>query len=195
MGWFSPIKGGYPSLSQIDKTLPVDASSTGITRGTVIEVVEDTTGMSADGVFKIATGSSEPGLLYIALQDYEDAQAGMAGTTGFDEGVIPSDFPGKGMTANPGVPTITGLALSMEGEYETDNYTGLESAKVGDKLVVTSGGKFTVAGDSDTDFVAYLTATPYSRWINNLNVKPANATRFNAVRQGGTANVIRFRTK
>ena len=33
MGWFSPLKGVYPGLAQIDKTLSVGVGETGIVRG------------------------------------------------------------------------------------------------------------------------------------------------------------------
>lgn len=199
MGWFSPIKGHYPSLGQIDKALPVQTgdSNKAIVRGMVVEV---TSGNNADGEFKIATSvnTANEGLLYIALQDYKDAQAGMAGTTAFDanvpaisEGII--NIPG--VTA--GVPTINGLSLSMEGEYETDQFdpSTLASAVIGDGLTVANG-LFKKAGNGDI-VVAYLTGTVASRWINNASAKPAGADPRSGgvVRQGANVPVIRFRTK
>lgn len=188
MGWFSPIKGGYPGLGQIDKTLPVatGASNTAIERGMIIEMVADA--VNADGAFKVAEDATNEGLLYIALQDYDDAQAGMAGTTGFD-GASASL---TGVTA--GVPTITGLSLSMEGEYETDQFDGdsLKSASVGAKLGVSNG---VIKVASDGNFIGYLTSTPYSRWVNNAVAKPDSGTKHTATRQGKNVAVIRFRTK
>lgn len=195
MGWFSPIKGHYPSLGQIDKTLPVDTdeSNKAIERGMIIEMAADA--VNADGAFKIATSSSAEGLLYVSLQDYDDAQAGMAGTTGFD-GNVPSITEGNinipGVTA--GVPAITGLSLSMDGEYETDQFVGLEGAAVGTKLWVNDSGMITAA-DEDGSFFGYLTGAPYSRWVNNAVAKPENGTKRTATRQGKNVTVIRFRTK
>lgn len=193
MGWFSPIKGDYPSLGQIDKTLPVDTdeSNKAIERGMIIEMAADA--VNADGAFKIATSSSNEGLLYVSLQDYDDAQAGMAGTTGFD-GNVPSITEGNinipGVTA--GVPAVTGLSLSMDGEYETDQFVGLEGAAVGTKLWVDNGRIVKANGDN---FFGYLTGAPYSRWVNNAVAKPENGTKRTATRQGKNVTVIRFRTK
>ena len=195
MGWFSPIKGHYPSLSQIDKTLPVKTGNTGIVRGMVIEM---TAGNNADGEFKIAADATNDALLYIALQDYKDAQAGMAGTTGFDGNVPPikeGNISIPGVTA--GTPAITGLSLSMEGEYETDQFDndGLSTAVIGDGLTVVNG-LFTKA-TGGAKVVAVLTGTPYSRWVNNASAKPAGADARSGgvVRQGANVTVIRFRTK
>ena len=195
MGWFSPIKGHYPSLGQIDKTLPVQSGSSNekIERGMIIEMTSDAT--NADGVFKIAADGTNEALLYIALQDYTDAQAGMAGTTAFD-GNVPAitediiNIPG----ATAGVPAITGLSLSMEGEYETSMFTGLESAEVGDPLTVVNG--YLTAADTSSssggNVVGYLMSKPATRWVNNAAAKKQAG---NVVRQGANVPVIRFRTK
>jgi hypothetical protein len=190
MGWFSPIKGHYPSLGQIDKTLPVQTGNEGIVRGMVIEM---TAGTNSDGEFKIAADATNEALLYIALQDYKDAQAGMAGSTAFDhdvpsitEGII--TIPG----AKAGVPAITGLSLSMEGEYETDQFDkeSLATASIGDGLTVENGMFKKAAGS--TGIVAILTGVPASRWVNNA---PAKTQGTQVVRQGANVSVIRFRTK
>jgi len=188
MGWFSPIKGHYPSLGQIDKTLPVASgdSNKNIERGMIIEMAADA--VNADGAFKVAADATNAALLYIALQDYNDAQAGMAGTTGFDGASAAK----TGVTA--GVPTITGLSMSMEGEYETDRFTGLADAAVGTKLTVANG-LLKVASGNDT-VVGYLTGKPASRWVNNAIAKPEGVTNPKlATRQGKNVTVIRFRTK
>lgn len=197
MGWFSPIKGHYPSLGQIDKTLPVAEGATGIQRGMVIAIAEG----AGDGEFAVpstVTDANE-GLLYIALQDYDDAQAGMAGTTGFDGGSpadkVDADFPAN-MLVRAGAPTITGLALSMDGEYETDQYDtqSLADKKAGTPLTVANG-LFKAAGDDDK-VVAYLTGPVASRWVNNAPVKPSKtAPKHTVTRQGRNVSVIRFRTK
>lgn len=186
MGWFSPIKGHYPSLGQIDKTLPVKSGNTTIERGMIIEMAADT--VNADGAFKIAADATNAALLYIALQDYNDAQAGMAGTMGFDG----ASAAVTGVTA--GVPTITGLSMSMEGEYETDQFTGLDTANVGDALTVANGHLTKATGSAVV--VAYLTGKPAARWINNAIAKPEGETNPKlATRQGMKKTVIRFRTK
>jgi hypothetical protein len=197
MGWFSPIKGHYPSLGQIDKTLPVatGGANTAIERGMIITI---TTGTNADGEFKIADGTDANAnfaLFYIALQDYADAQAGMAGTTGFDEG---KKAISEGIinipAVEPGVPTITGLSLSMEGEYETDQYDeGLEGKPVGTPLTVSAAGKLADGtGKADEKVIGYLTGVVSTRWVNNALAK---GTPCKPVRQGKNVSVIRFRTK
>ena len=190
MGWFSPIKGHYPSLGQIDKTLPVGSGSdnAGLQRGMILKVAPDTN--NAEGAFVIPATIAEGDLLYIALQDYADAQAGMAGTTGFDAGVNPA------APVTPGVPTVTGLSLDMEGEYETDQYddTIKDTDGVGTKLTVVAGKLSKLTGEGVV--VAYLTSKPYGRWINNAIAKPDGETNPKmATRQGATKSVIRFRTK
>lgn len=189
MGWFSPIKGHYPSLGQIDKTLPVKTGNEGIVRGMIIEM---TAGVNSDGEFKVAADATNDALLYIALQDYKDAQAGMAGTTGFDANVPAIT---EGNISSPavvaGVPAITGLSLSMDGEYETDQFDDtLEGASVGDKLTVKDGLLSVV--QSTENVVAVLTGVPASRWVNNATAKSQGAQ---VVRQGKNVTVIRFRTK
>ena len=193
MGWFSPIKGHYPSLGQVDKTLPVADNATTIQRGMIIKVAEDAT--NDEGKFTVPETIAEGDLLYIALQDYADAQAGMAGTVGFDANV-PSITEGgvtiPGVTAK--VPTITGLSIDAEGEYETDQFApdllSDPAAKVGLALTVTNGLLSKASGGNRV--VGYLTGKVYSRWINNATAKQAGGK---VVRQGDSRNVIRFRTK
>ena len=188
MGWFSPIKGHYPSLGQIDKTLPVKSGVTGIERGMVVAMEADS--VSKEGVFALPENVTADSLLYIALQDFDDAQAGMAGTVPFD-GADPSY---TGVT--PNVPTITGLSLDQEGEYETDQFdpNGIsENDPIGTKLTVVNG-KFTKATGGAV-VVAYLTGAPAYRWINNAAAKAVGNGRRDVVRQGAQVSVIRFRTK
>ena len=184
MGWFSPIKGHYPSLGQVDKTLPVADNATTIQRGMIIKVAEDAT--NDEGKFTVPETIAEGDLLYIALQDYVDAQAGMAGTVGFDDG--------NAGNVHPGVPTITGLSIDAEGEYETDQVAPAllsdPDAKVGLALTVTNGLLSKASGGNKV--VGYLTGKIYSRWINNATAKQAGGK---VVRQGDSRNVIRFRTK
>lgn len=186
MGWFSPIKGNYPSLGQNDKTLPYDGSGS-LERGMIMKVDASPAGMT---VFDIA--DTAVGLLYIALQDASDAQAGMAGTVGFDDDAMTKgDEIAERFVGNvgelPGLPAITGLALDSDGEYETSMYKG-ESLPVGTQLTVKDG--YLEAADDSATVVAVVTAAPASRWVNNAVAK-ANAK--GAVRQGKNVPVIRFR--
>ncbi|MFC1453575.1 hypothetical protein ACFLQL_00155 [Verrucomicrobiota bacterium] len=169
MGLFNVIKGAYPSLQQIDKTLPMNADATGIVRGSLM--YEDA------GEFKLATSSQEgdadtPGAyIYVALMDQDDLVAGMAGSIG--QGV------------GSGVPRLTGLAISMPMEIETDQYTG-QSFTVGEFVAVGDDGKF-VAHATGVTAIGQITKGITTRWAND-------AVAVAGWRTGNKVNVIRIRT-
>lgn len=170
MGWFSPVKGSYPSLAQVDKTLPLD-SGLKIERGMILALG------STDGkpVWKLPTSADK--LLYVALQDSTDPTAGFAGTS----------FDPKG-----GVPAITGIDLAQDGEYETSVFKG-DDYVIGQKLYAGADGFLTNAGSGDP--VGYVTSLPTERWINNAIAVPKNGTDQRlAYRTGAARMVIRFKT-
>jgi hypothetical protein len=182
MAWFSPVKGVYPSLAQIDKTLPIDGSIEDlktIKRGTVMHV---------DGATNtFALGAAE-GNTYISLQNGDDTQAEFAGGVWF----------GKGKTdiangkESPGTPSVTGLSMTMAGEYETDNFISTDdnAITVGTKLTASTDGIIKKAGESEVVF-AICTSAPAYRWVNNAEVTSGyGASR----RQGASVTVIRFKT-
>lgn len=173
MGWFSPIKGSYPSLAQVDKTLPVSSEAKTIVRGSILALAEG----GDEGVWKLAEKTDK--LFYVALQDYNDPTAGYAGTAHGDRA---------------GTPRITALSLDMAGEYETSEYdTTKTTYTVGGALTV-SGGKLTPASEGDA-VVGYVTLVPTSRWINNAISLPSGGTDQRlATRTGAQQSVIRFRT-
>jgi len=180
MGWFSPVKGSYPSLAQVDKTLPVSGEGVAkIQRGSIVALVEDSTGKYKDGVFKVASATDK--ILYVSLQDYTDPTAGFAG----------SAFDPKG-----GVPAITGIDLGQDGEYETSVFNTNLEYKVGDKLSV-SQGIITKAGDGDT-VIGFVTSPKKDRWVNNAIAVPNQENGPTdprvAVRTGASLSVIRFKT-
>lgn len=171
MGWFSPVKGSYPSLAQVDKTLPVQDGVTAIERGTILAV---TAGDDGNGIWKIA-GSSDK-MLYVSLQDYTDPTAGFAGTSFDPEG---------------GTPAITGIDLAQDGEYETSVFAKGDY-KVGDALYV-SDGVLTASGSGT--LVGYVTAPVFERWINNAIAVPKDGTDPRlAIRTGAKKSVLRFKT-
>lgn len=180
MGWFSPVKGSYPSLAQVDKTLPVAAGAEAIKRGTIVALVEDSTGNSTEGVFKIASATDT--ILYVSLQDYNDPTAGFAGTS----------FDPKG-----GVPAITGIDLQQDGEYETSVFDINKTYKVGDKLYV-AGGVLTTAGSEGDTVVGVVTSPAKERWVNNAIAVPSQKNGPTdprlAIRTGANLSVIRFKT-
>lgn len=180
MGWFSPVKGSYPSLAQVDKTLPVAEGADTIQRGTIVALVEDSTGNSTEGVFKIASATDT--ILYVSLQDYNDPTAGFAGTS----------FDPKG-----GVPAITGIDLQQDGEYETSVFDTSKTYKVGDKLYV-AGGVLTNAGSEGDTVVGVVTSPAKERWVNNAIAVPSQENGATdprlAIRTGANLSVIRFKT-
>ena len=177
MGWFSPVKGTYPDLAQVDKTLPVKGGVKAIERGTIVALKADSDGNSAEGVWDVAGVTDK--LLYIALQDYTDPTAGFAGTA----------FDPKG-----GVPCITALALDMDAEYETSVFDTDKTYVAGDALKVVDG-KLTKATSGD-NVIGYVTKPATERWINNAIAVPANGTDQRlAIRTGANKFVLRFRTK
>jgi hypothetical protein len=180
MGWFSPVKGSYPSLAQVDKTLPVAAGAEAIKRGTIVALVEDSTGNSTEGVFKIASATDT--ILYVSLQDYNDPTAGFAGTS----------FDPKG-----GVPAINGIDLQQDGEYETSVFDTSKTYKVGDKLYV-AGGVLTNAGSEGDTVVGVVTSPAKERWVNNAIAVPSQENGATdprlAIRTGANLSVIRFKT-
>lgn len=177
MGWFSPVKGPYPSLAQVDKTLPIAEGSDKIERGTIVALAEDSTGASKNGVFKVAEASDE--ILYVSLQDDTDPTAGFAGTA----------FDPKG-----GVPAITGIDLAQDGEYETSVFDGDKTYTVGQKLYVANG---LLTNEGSGKVVGVVTGVPATRWVNDAVAVPDKAGSTDprlAKRTGARVSVLRFKT-
>lgn len=171
MSWFSPLKGAYPSLSQIDKTLSVGSSETGIVRGSLIYV--DVSGTTP--VFRLAAAAQATDVtayLYFTLVGQDDFQAGMAGTIG------------QGPAG--GAARITGLACSQPLEFQTDQfYAGAEY--VGDTLLTVGADGLLVPATTGDNVVAQVTAVPFERWIND-------AVAVAGRRTGALVEVINART-
>lgn len=180
MGWFSPVKGSYPSLAQVDKTLPIKDGVDEIKRGTIVALEADSSGKSNEGVWDVAEKTDK--ILYVALQDYTDTTAGYAGSS-FDP--------------NGGQPRITALSLDQDGEYETSVFDSTKTYTVGEPLYVGDNGVLTNDGTASTDtVVGYVTAKANSRWINNAIALPNGGTDPRlAIRTGAAQPVLRFRTK
>ncbi len=177
MGWFSPVKGSYPSLAQVDKTLPVESGAE-ISRGTIIALKES----NGEAVFGVAKADDK--LLYVSLQDHTDPTAGFAGTA----------FDPKG-----GVPSITGISLDMDGEYETSVFDTTKTYKIGQTLYVADGLITSDGTEGTSTVVGYVTAAAAERWVNNAIAVPdqkngATDPRL-ALRTGANLKVLRFRTK
>lgn len=178
MGWFTPIKGTTYSMAQVDKTLPVDpaAANEKIERGSILQVNEN-------GAFELADGSKKP--VYIALQDYTDTQAAMAGGVTYEPGDVSStQKPDMRSNVIQGQPRITGLLLG-EGEFQSDVFDG--EFKVGDYLTVDAG--VLVEGTAD-NAVAVVTVPQFDRWVNNAVAKDGKDGL--PWRRGANKTVIQF---
>lgn len=176
MGWFSPVKGSYPSLAQVDKTLPIAEGASKIERGTIVALAEDSTGKSKNGVFKVAEATDK--ILYVSLQDDTDPTAGFAGTA-FDPA--------------GGVPAITGIDLAQDGEYETSVFAD-KTYTVGQALYVADG---MLTNEGSGTVVGYVTGVPATRWVNDAVAVPDKAGNTDprlAKRTGARVSVLRFKT-
>ena len=182
MGWFSPLKGVYPGLAQIDKTLSVGVGETGIVRGSLMYV--DASYNTGDGgVFRLADegrATDPAAYLYFALVGQDDFQAGMAGSIGQGNAQV-GDENGV-FTA--GAARVTGLAVGMPMEFQTDQFTG--QLVTGDYLTCGADGKLVkhTAGDN---VVAQVTASAFNRWVND-------AVAIEGRRTGASVSVINARS-
>lgn len=188
MGWFSPLKGQYPSLAQIDKTLSVGSDEVGIVRGSLVYV-------GAGNVFRLAGAAQAAdvtALLYFALVGQDDFQAGMAGTIGQGPGTAWNGSHG----INEGDPApaviggsarITALACNMPLEFQTDQFDDDAVYTVGTLLTSGAGGKLTPHTAGTANVVAQVTAVPFERWVND-------AVAVEGRRTGAVVSVINART-
>ena len=182
MGWFSPVKGAYPCLGQVDKTLPVALTFDSLRRGMIVALgTGDGSKEQSEGIWVLP--SSENDILYIALQDYTDPTAGFAGSS-FDP-------------SGNGAPRVTAIDVHQDGEYETDMFDSniASTVKIGDSLYASATGYLTT-DNSTGAFVGYVTGVPTERWVNNaIAVPPGNNTDPRlALRTGANVTVIRFKT-
>lgn len=188
MGWFSPVKGEYPGLSQVDKTLPVgvDKENKAIERGYILTIASDSvTGdnASGDGVWNLAKSDSDT--FYVALAGYTDPTSGFAGTA-----FVPNPTEGS-----PARPAISAIDLDQDGEYETSVYDTEGTYDLGDKLTVSNGKLAPAGGSGDEKIVGIVTRAPTNRWINNAIATPEGVTDPRlATRTGATMAVLRFKT-
>lgn len=168
MGWFNVLKGAYPSLQQIDKTLPVAARQTGIVRGSCLFMVSAT----EFGLAGAAQATDETAYIYFCLVGQDDLVAGMAGT--------------KGQGAPNGVAVITGLAVGMPMEFETSEFDSTAQYTVGQLLTVGANGKL-VDHTSGDNVVAQVTKVAATRWVND-------AIAVTGFRTGANMTILAART-
>lgn len=134
---FNVLKGAYPDLSQLDKTLPIKSGSTGIERGSVLVIESDEFRPCA--ATDVGTKDTVPGpMAYYSFQNQADPDVVMAGA-------------------------ITGMPCNAPVEVETDMYNGSPAA--GEFLMCDDAGKLQVHTDGLTA-VGLVTKAPYKRWSN-----------------------------
>ena len=140
-GFFNVLKGAYPSLKQLDKTLPVKAGDA-VIRGSLL--VEDA------GEFRLAVNATDAGaadapgpIAYFALHGAEDPDVEMAGGT-------------------------TGMPVTAPCEVETDqiDVSGTPATDYAVGNYVTAGdGVLAPLADENTA-LGVVTKAPYYRWSN-----------------------------
>jgi len=165
MAHFNVLKGTYPGLAQLDKTLPIKAGETTIQRGSILVI---DAGSFRQCVAADAGGAGAPGpVVYHAFQNQSDPDVVMA----------------NGVTGMPCIAPV---------EIESDMYTGKPA--VGNFLMcigtapATNLGKLAVCTDNHTA-VGLVTKAQYTRWSNVAT--PAGGS-YPSARQGATINVIAY---
>ena len=165
MGHLNVLKGAYPSLSQLDETLPVKSGVTAIERGSALvkdsdewKLTDHTT--DVDGG---ATGTPGP-IVYFALQDQDDPDVQMAGNK------------------------LTALPCIAPCEIETDQYSGTPA--VGKYLRAGDAGKVTLLDTDGETAIGMCTKAATYRWSNNDGPNAG----FPGERTGGRIQAIAFWT-
>jgi len=181
MAFFNVLKGDYPGLRQIDKTLDVGSAETGIVRGSALYI----DGSGSVPVFRLAgdTQATDPtATIYFSLMAQTDLVAGMAGTAGQGAAAGVTD-PVLGTVS--GVAKVTGLSCGMPLEFETDQYADTDYDVMA-LLTVGASGKLTPHSTGD-NVVAQVTKAPATRWANN-------AEAVAGYRTGANVTVLTART-
>lgn len=163
-GHFNVIKGAYPSLSQLDKALPVTGTSgalaSSIVRGSTLRIVSGTSfQITADDAASHGAAGTPGPIIYWALQDYNAGDVAMSGVLN----ALPCGFPM---------------------EVETDQYDA----------GVTTVGQYLMAGAGKVKLhttgctaIGLVTKAPTYRWVND-------AIRVAGQSTGNRASVICFWT-
>ena len=188
-GWFSPIKGSYPGMTQEDKTAPFAGERSQLVRGSILKY-------TAAG-FVFATAGEDGADLYVALQDGNDRQAEFAGTDWYlskngAAGTVQTDPHREdaplGGTITKG-PAVTGLSLRQSGEYQTSVFDTSATYAVGDKLVVKAGGILTKGAADATSYIGIVTKAVTKRYLNDKAIDGLEDRN-----QGAMGEVLQFRT-
>jgi hypothetical protein len=139
-GFFNVLKGAYPSLKQLDKSLPVKAGDA-VVRGSlmVVDAGEFRLSVAAD-----AGGANAPGpVCYFAFHGADDPDVEMAGV-------------------NTGMPCVAPC------EIETDQWATLGTPATDFAVgnYVQAGDGVLAPFVDDSTAVGVVTKAPYYRWSN-----------------------------
>jgi hypothetical protein len=142
MGFFNVLKGAYPDLKQLDKTLPLGTGGANLVRGSLMRI--DTgagkfvpTGADASS----QGGAGAPGpIIYFCLQNAADPDVQMANG-------------------------ITGIPCTMPMEVETDQFDS-SNIVLGSYIMAGASGKATLHTNGLTA-IGLVTSPAYTRWSNN----------------------------
>ena len=142
MGFFNVLKGEYPGLKQLDKTLPLGTGATVLVRGSLMYVDPSTNKFIPAAANQATQGTAAiPGaVMYWALQNADDPDVKMANG-------------------------ITGLPCTMPMEVETDQFD-TSSIVLGSFVMGGANAKLTLHTDGLTA-CGRCTKAAYTRWSNN----------------------------
>jgi len=160
-GHFNVLKGAYPTLQQLDESLPVASTVTGVVRGSCVRAADDGGTRSwfitaSDATNQGAANTPGP-LIYFSLQDQGQPDVDMAGV-------------------------LTAIPCSMPNEIETDQYAAGGTFPIGGYVMAGADGKLEDHTD-DLTAIGQVTRAPYIRWAND-------AIAVTGKRTGNRINVI-----
>jgi hypothetical protein len=168
MGHFNVLKGAYPHLQQLDKTLPLGTGGDTLVRGSAMYASAGKFVPAANDVATHGVAGTPGPIIYFCLQNAADPDVKMANG-------------------------VTGLSCTMPMEVETDQFD--DSAIVLGCYLMASAGN--VSGVPNTPCVSLhttgctaiglVTKAAYTRWSNN-------AVAVAGVKTGNKISVISFWT-
>ena len=153
-GHFNVIKGAYPSLSQLDKALPVTGTSgalaSSIVRGSTLRIVSNAFQITKDDVASHGAAGTPGPIVYWALQDYNAGDVLMSGKLN----ALPCVFPA---------------------EVETDQWDTSGTAPTVGCYLMAGAGVVKVHTTGCTA-IGVCTSAPTYRWSNDAIRVPGQST-------------------
>ena len=165
MGHFNVLKGAYPHLQQLDKTLPLGTGGAALVRGSAMYVSAGTFIPTAADAPSQGSASAPGPIIYFCLQNAADPDVQMANG-------------------------VTGLPCTMPMEVETDQFNIGAGIALGAYLMAGASGcvsPMVPTTDTGKTAIGLVTGAPYTRWSNN-------AVAVAGVKTGTRISVISFWT-